>query len=481
MPRRTKILATLGPGSSDAESIRRLIVAGVNVFRLNFSHGSAEEHSQRAHTIRDIGKTLKTPVGILCDMQGPKIRIGSFIDDKKIDLKEGDKFTLDSQLDPEKGDEKAVFIAAELLEDINQSDILLLDDGRLTLQVSVKTQHAIDCIVTQGGVLSSKKGVNKFGGGLSANALTDKDKADIKTAAALNTDYLAISFVRAKEDIEETRRLLNDAGSSAHIIAKIERAEAITEDFLPGIIETADGVMVARGDLGVEIGDANLVAVQKQLIEAANTANKVVITATQMMESMISAPTPTRAEVFDVANAVLDGTDAVMLSAETAVGKYPVETVKAMARVIEGAEKHPLAQRSKHRMHQTFQRIDESLALSAMYVANHLQGVKAVICMTETGFTPLLMSRITSSLPIYAMAQKLGTCEITALYKGVVPVPFDTSNLDPSEVNHCAVEKLREYGAVTHGDLVLITKGDFVNVHGGTNTLKIVRVGDVIR
>ena len=481
MPRRTKILATLGPGSSDAESIRRLIVAGVNVFRLNFSHGSAEEHSQRAHTIRDIGKTLKTPVGILCDMQGPKIRIGSFIDDKKIDLKEGDKFTLDSQLDPEKGDEKAVFIAAELLEDINQSDILLLDDGRLTLQVSVKPQHAVDCIVTQGGVLSSKKGVNKFGGGLSANALTDRDKADIKTAAALNTDYLAISFVRAKEDIEETRRLLNDAGSSAHIIAKIERAEAITEDFLPGIIETADGVMVARGDLGVEIGDANLVAVQKQLIEAANTANKVVITATQMMESMISAPTPTRAEVFDVANAVLDGTDAVMLSAETAVGKYPVETVKAMARVIEGAEKHPLAQRSKHRMHQTFQRIDESLALSAMYVANHLQGVKAVICMTETGFTPLLMSRITSSLPIYAMAQKLGTCEITALYKGVVPVPFDTSNLDPSEVNHCAVEKLREYGAVTHGDLVLITKGDFVNVHGGTNTLKIVRVGDVIR
>ena len=481
MPRRTKILATLGPGSSDAESIRRLIVAGVNVFRLNFSHGSAEEHSQRAHTIRDIGKTLKTPVGILCDMQGPKIRIGSFIDDKKIDLKEGDKFTLNSQLDPEKGDETAVFIAAELLEDINQSDILLLDDGRLTLQVSVKTQHAVDCIVTQGGVLSSKKGVNKFGGGLSANALTDKDKADIKTAAALNTDYLAISFVRAKEDIEETRRLLNDAGSSAHIIAKIERAEAITEDFLPGIIETADGVMVARGDLGVEIGDANLVAVQKQLIEAANTANKVVITATQMMESMISAPTPTRAEVFDVANAVLDGTDAVMLSAETAVGKYPVETVKAMARVIEGAEKHPLAQRSKHRMHQTFQRIDESLALSAMYVANHLQGVKAVICMTETGFTPLLMSRITSSLPIYAMAQKLGTCEITALYKGVVPVPFDTSNLDPSEVNHCAVEKLREYGAVTHGDLVLITKGDFVNVHGGTNTLKIVRVGDVIR
>jgi pyruvate kinase len=481
MPRRTKILATLGPGSSHDEGIRELIVAGVNVFRLNFSHGSAEEHTQRAQTSRSISQALKTPVGILCDMQGPKIRIGSFTDDKKVDLVEGGSFTLDSEMDPEMGDENAVFIAAELLEDIEQNDTLLLDDGRLTLQVRAKTAHAVNCVVIQGGILSSKKGVNKFGGGLSAKALTEKDKADIKTAAALNTDYLAISFVQSSEDVEETRQLLTAAGSSAHIIAKVERAEAITPEFLPGIIESADGVMVARGDLGVEIGDANLVAVQKQLIEAASAANKVVITATQMMESMISAPTPTRAEVFDVANAVLDGTDAVMLSAETAVGKYPVETVKAMARVIEGAEKHPLAQRSKHRLDETFQRIDESLALSAMYVANHLQGVKAVICMTETGFTPLLMSRITSSLPIYAMAEKLGTCEITALYKGVVPVPFDTSQLDPSEVNHLAVEKLREYGAVTHGDLVLITKGDFVNVHGGTNTLKIVRVGDVIR
>ena len=481
MPRRTKILATLGPGSSDDQTIRELIKAGVNVFRLNFSHGSAEEHCQRALTIRTIGRALKMPVGILCDMQGPKIRIGSFIDDQKIHLDDGSTFTLDSQLDIEGGHQDAVYIAQELLEDIDQDSILLLDDGRLTLQVSVKTDHAVQCTVVQGGVLSSKKGVNKFGGGLSAKALTEKDKADIKTAASLHTDYLAISFVQSKEDVEETRELLKQSGSSAHIIAKIERAEAITDEFLPGIIEASDGIMVARGDLGVEIGDANLVAVQKQLIEAASNANKVVITATQMMESMITAPTPTRAEVFDVANAVLDGTDAVMLSAETAVGKYPIETVKAMARVIEGAEKHPLAQRSKHRIDETFERIDESLALSAMYVANHLKGVKAVICMTETGFTPLLMSRITSSLPIYAMAEKLGTCEITALYKGVIPVPFDTSALDPSEVNHCAVEKLREHAEVVNGDLVLITKGDFVNVHGGTNTLKIVRVGDVIR
>jgi len=481
MPRRTKILATLGPQSSDPDSIAKLIGAGVNVFRLNFSHGSAEEHTQRANLIRDLGRSLNTPVGILCDMQGPKIRIGSFANGENILLAPGDKFILDSTIDPQLGSQQGVYLDRQLLEDINQGDTLLLDDGRLTLRVEEKSPRTAHCVTLQGGVLSSKKGVNKFGGGLSASALTDKDKADIKTAAALNTDYLAISFVRSAVDVIETRNLLLEAGSNAHIIAKIERAEAITDELLPGIIDHSDGIMVARGDLGVEIGDANLVAVQKQLIEAANSANKIVITATQMMESMINAPTPTRAEVFDVANAVLDGTDAVMLSAETAVGKYPAETVKAMARVIEGAEKHPLAQRSQHRINEIFQRIDESLALSAMYVANHLQGVKAIICMTETGYTPLLMSRISSSLPIYAMAEKPGTCEVATLYRGVVPIPFKASALDPSEVNHSAVEKLRELEVVSDGDLVLITKGDFVNVHGGTNTLKIVRVGETIR
>lgn len=481
MPRRTKILATLGPQSSDPDSIAKLIRAGVNVFRLNFSHGSAEEHTQRANLIRDLGRSLNTPVGILCDMQGPKIRIGNFANGENILLAPGDKFILDSTIDPQLGSQQGVYLDRQLLEDINQGDTLLLDDGRLTLRVEEKYPRTAHCVTIQGGVLSSKKGVNKFGGGLSASALTDKDKADIKTAAALNTDYLAISFVRSAVDVIETRNLLLETGSNAHIIAKIERAEAITDELLPGIIDHSDGIMVARGDLGVEIGDANLVAVQKQLIEAANSANKIVITATQMMESMINAPTPTRAEVFDVANAVLDGTDAVMLSAETAVGKYPAETVKAMARVIEGAEKHPLAQRSQHRINEIFQRIDESLALSAMYVANHLQGVKAIICMTETGYTPLLMSRISSSLPIYAMAEKPGTCEVATLYRGVVPIPFKASALDPSEVNHSAVEKLRELEVVSDGDLVLITKGDFVNVHGGTNTLKIVRVGETIR
>ena len=442
---RTKIVATLGPASSTEQTISNLICAGVNIFRLNFSHGSAAEHTLRAGMIRSISAQLCMPVGILCDMQGPKIRIGSFTDDQHIQLVDDMPFTLDSNIDPNGGDQQRVYIQQALLADIQQGDTLLLDDGRLTLQVTAKSSTAATCIVIQGGVLSSKKGVNKFGGGLFADALTHKDMADIKTAAALKTDYLAISFVRSREDVELARRLLNAAGSNAHIIAKIEGAEAITETYLPGIIASADGVMVARGDLGVEIGDANLVAVQKHLIEAATNANKVVITATQMMESMINAPTPTRAEVFDVANAVLDGTDAVMLSAETAVGKFPVETV------------------------------------NAMYVANHLHGVKAVVCMTETGFTPLLMSRITSSLPIYAMASKPGTCEITALYKGVVPVPFDATELAPAEINHRTVETLRASNVVTDGDLVLITKGDFINVQGGTNTLKIVRVGEAVQ
>ena len=478
---RTKIVATLGPASSTEQTISNLICAGVNIFRLNFSHGSAAEHTLRAGMIRSISAQLCMPVGILCDMQGPKIRIGSFTDDQHIQLVDDMPFTLDSNIDPNGGDQQRVYIQQALLADIQQGDTLLLDDGRLTLQVTAKSSTAATCIVIQGGVLSSKKGVNKFGGGLFADALTHKDMADIKTAAALKTDYLAISFVRSREDVELARRLLNAAGSNAHIIAKIERAEAITETYLPGIIASADGVMVARGDLGVEIGDANLVAVQKHLIEAATNANKVVITATQMMESMINAPTPTRAEVFDVANAVLDGTDAVMLSAETAVGKFPVETVNAMARVIEGAERHPLTRRSKHRIDHSFQHIDESLALAAMYVANHLHGVKAVVCMTETGFTPLLMSRITSSLPIYAMASKPGTCEITALYKGVVPVLFDATELAPAEINHRTVETLRASNVVTDGDLVLITKGDFINVQGGTNTLKIVRVGEAVQ
>ena len=407
------------------------------------------------------------------------MRIGSFGDEDGILLAENDEFRLDSATSPSAGDIHSVYIERIYLDDFAVGDRVLFDDGRIAMQIISKTPESATCRTLTGGILSSHKGINKFGDGLSAKALTDKDRRDIKTAAALGCDYLAISFVRCARNIEESRTLLSAAGSSsAHIIAKIERAEAIDETRLSGIIEAADGLMVARGDLGVEIGDANLVAVQKHLIEITNSSNKIVITATQMMESMIKSPVPTRAEVFDVANAVLDGTDAVMLSAETAVGDYPVETVEAMTSIIEGAEKHPLAQRSTHRIDEKFQRIDESIAMAAMYVANHLESIAAIVCMTETGFTPRLMSRINSSIPIYAMAQKPGTREIITLYKGVSPIYFSSENLQPNEVNQRAIDTLRMSGALTDGDLVLITNGRITDIGGHTNSLIIVRVGE---
>lgn len=478
MLRRTKIVATLGPKSNDEATIKKLIQSGVNVFRLNFSHGNSDDHQKTALLIRTISSALEIPIAILCDMQGPKIRIGRFKGDTQILLSATQRFRLDSELGERDGHQHCVYMDKMYLDDLQKGDQLLLDDGRISLKIENKQLNAVECVVINGGALSGSKGVNKFGGGLSADALTPKDRSDIGAAAALGTDYLAISFVHSKKDIEETRKLLAAAGSAAHIIAKIERAEAIREENLPGIINSADGLMVARGDLGVEIGDANLMAVQKQLIDAANNANRVVITATQMMESMITTPVPTRAEVFDVANAVLDGTDAVMLSAETAVGKYPVETVQAMARVIEGAEKYPLAQRSTHRINETFARIDESVALATMYIANHLEAVSAIICMTKTGFTPLIMSRINSSMPIYAMAQKEGTSEITALYKGVFPIPFETDSLPPQEIKDKAIEILRKRGSIKRGDIVLITRGDIIDVGGSTNGLQVIRIED---
>ncbi|RXU04773.1 pyruvate kinase, partial [Pseudomonas syringae] len=329
---------------------------------------------------------------------------------------------------------------------------------------------------------SNNKGINRKGGGLSASALTEKDRIDIKTAAKMQVDYLAVSFPRDAADIHLARQLLHEAGGEAGLVAKIERAETVNDvRVLDAIIEASEAVMVARGDLGVEIGDAELVAVQKLIIDRARALNRVVITATQMMETMITQSMPTRAEVFDVANAVLDGTDAVMLSAETAAGAYPIETVDAMHRVIMGAEKHPLAHRSKHRVDEVFHKIDESIAMSAMYAANHLHGVKAIICMTESGDTPRLMSRIRSHLPIFAFSRNARTQNRVTMFRGVTTIPFDSDNYPNEEVNHRAVDELIRRGVVTDGDHVLITKGDYANAQGGTNSLRVVRVGEAIR
>ena len=482
MERRTKIVATLGPATDTPEMIDRLVQAGVNVVRLNFSHGSPEDHKNRAQMVRDAAKRRGKFVAILGDLQGPKIRIARFVE-TKIHLAVGDRFALDANLDKNAGNQFEVGIDYEaLVEDCSVGDILLLDDGRVQLKVIEKLPKRLECEVTIGGPLSNNKGINRQGGGLSAGALTEKDMADIKTAAEIDVDYLAVSFPRTGDDMRQARELMIAAGGDAGLIAKIERAETVScVENIDEIVEASDGVMVARGDLGVEIGDAELIGIQKLIIARARSLDKTVITATQMMESMISSPMPTRAEVFDVANAVLDGTDAVMLSAETAAGEYPVETVEAMVRVIVGAEKNRLAQVSKHRMDETFERIDESIALAAMYTANHLKGVRAIIAMTESGATPLLMSRIRSGIPIFAYSARPKTQTRVALYRGVKTIPFDISEMENSSVNQLAVQKLVDRGDVVEGDIVLITKGDYVNALGGTNTMKIVKVGGTIQ
>lgn len=480
--RRTKIVATMGPASESPEVVEELIRAGVDVVRLNFSHGEPEEHRQRVELVREKAEKLGRFVAVLGDLQGPKIRIARF-KDKKVTLEEGATFYLDATLERDAGDDTQVGIDYKALpQDCSPGDTLLIDDGRLVLTVDGVEGERIQCTVKVGGVISNNKGINRQGGGLSAPALTDKDIVDIKLAAEIGVDYLAVSFPRSAEDMNRARQLMQEAGGNAGMVAKIERAEVVeTVDALNAVIDASDGVMVARGDLGVEIGDAALVGVQKQIISRARKMNKAVITATQMMESMIDSQLPTRAEVFDVANAVLDGTDAVMLSAETAAGSYPVQTVEAMVRVILGAEEHPDTHVSKHRMHQDWNCVDESIALSAMYVANHLQGVKAIVALTESGTTPRLMSRISSKLPIYAFSPRVDTQRRMALYRGVNPVMFNTGAIPPEKANQRVVEVLKEHGLVDEGDLVILSKGDYANVHGGTNTLKILQVGDRVR
>ncbi|MAC45861.1 MAG: pyruvate kinase [Oceanospirillum sp.] len=469
--RRTKIVATLGPATDAPETLTK-VLQYVDVVRINFSHGDPEEHQARVEAVRKTATEIGRFVAVLGDLQGPKIRVARFANGP-IDLAMGDKFTLNMTLDRNAGDQRQVGVDyPELADDVEPGDILLLDDGRLQLKVDEIAKPEVRCTVTVGGKLSNNKGINKQGGGLSAAALTDKDKKDLKTAIALKMDYLAVSFPRTGDDMREARALLGEEGKEIGLIAKVERAESVAnQELMDDMILSCEGVMVARGDLGVEIGDAQLIGVQKKLIQRARSLNKVVITATQMMESMISSPLPTRAEVFDVANAVLDGTDAVMLSAETAVGQFPLETVQAMDRLCRGAEQERVAQQSNHRIHENFGHINEAVALSAMYAANHLDGVKAIICMTRTGLTPLLMSRIRSGMPIYAFSSQPLTQHRVALYRGVTTVPFSTSSTSPEAIQN-AVNELKKRGAVKEGDNVIVTRGD----QSGTHTMTIVRI-----
>lgn len=476
--RRTKIVTTLGPATDKQNNLEKVILAGADVVRMNFSHGTPEDHKRRANRVREIEKKHKINLAILGDLQGPKIRISTFKCDK-VFLKKGDIFILNPNIKKGEGNEKQVGIDYKNLhQDVRPGDILLLDDGKIQLKVVKVFRSEITSQIIVGGELSSNKGINKLGGGLSAEALTEKDKKDILLASEIGVDYLAISFPRCGEDLNYARRLARKANCFAKIVAKIERAEAVAnQTVIDDIITSSDAVMVARGDLGVEIGDSKLVGIQKNLISRSRQLNRVVITATQMMESMINSPMPTRAEVMDVANAVLDGTDAVMLSAETASGKYPAETVSNMSSVCYGAEKISSISTSKHRLDMIFESIEETISMSAMYAANHLKGITAIVTMTKSGSTALMTSRISSGLPIFAMSSHKSTLNITSLYRGVHPMYFDTktyaNNVSAAQE---AISLLHKKGYIKTGDTIILTQGDVMSTVGSTNTVRIIKL-----
>lgn len=474
MIRRTKIVATLGPACNNLKTLERMIQAGVDVVRINFSHGTREQHIEMVELTRSLARAAGRTVGVLADLQGPKIRIGKF-KNGKIRLEVGDQFILDSYC--ELGNQEKVGLDyKELPADLEAGATLMLDDGRIVLSVTSVEDHQVFCVVEQGGVLSNNKGINRKGGGLSAPALTSKDLEDIKTAAEFGADFLAVSFVRSGDDIRQARELIREVGGKGMVMAKIERSEAILA--LDDILEASDAIMVARGDLAVEVGDAAVPALQKRMIRSARTSNKLVVTATQMMESMIANPIPTRAEVSDVANAVLDGTDAVMLSAESAAGEYPVEAVEAMARVCLEAEKEYLVSNDRRAITGINQAtIEEAIARATMFTASGLQ-IRAIAALTQSGVTPLLMSRRSSKVPIFALTPNEETRRRVTLYRGVYPVEFGEGLSDPEEILNLAEQELLNRCVVRNGDIMVMTIGEPVGKSGGTNTMKIIKVGE---
>jgi pyruvate kinase len=474
--RRTKIVATVGPATDNPEVLAEMLRSGLDVARLNASHGTREDQTRRLKMMREAAAAADRSIGFLLDLGGPKIRIEGF-QQGKIKLEEGAKFTLDTALDPKAGTIEGVGVAYKNLpKDVSAGDVLLLADGQIVLDVESVAGTRIVTRVKVGGDLSDRKGLNRQGGGISAPALSNKDREDIRFAAEAGIDYIAVSFCRDAEDIQQARELMKKAGGDARIVAKIERQEAVAN--LSDIISATDVVMVARGDLGVEMGYAELTGLQKTIIHESRAQNRVVITATQMMESMIVNPVPTRAEVSDVANAVMDGSDAVMLSAETATGRYPVKAVQAMAQVIAGAEKYQLQTlRARDRIEGQFKSTEEAIAMAVMYTANHMK-VRAIVALTESGATPLWMSRLRSDIPIYAFTRRESTRRRVTLYRGVYPVIYDVVGVDNTNeaLYRSIFARLLELELVRQGDYVILTKGELSGVEGGTNSMLILKV-----
>ena len=473
---RTKIIATIGPSSGSIDVLEEMIANGCSVFRINFSHGSHDSHGESIANIRKAAENLGQNVAILGDLQGPKIRIGAIVGDS-FPLEEGQELLLDSDIPDAEGSPEGVsYVCDTLAESCGPGRMLMLDDGRVQLEVLSVEGNAIRTKVVAGTKLSSRKGLNLKGGGLAEDALTKKDLRDMEFAAKQDLDYICVSFPSSAEDMLDARQKLDKFDCPSKLIAKLERAEVVaSEAVIDSMINSCDGVMVARGDLAVEVGFHAVTSFQKQIIARSRTLNKPVIVATQMMESMIDSPVPTRAEVSDVANAVFDYADAVMLSAETAVGDYPVEVIKTMYDVIIATEKHTLTQVSKHRVEIEFDYVDESIAMASMYLANHFKAVKAIVCLTESGSTALWMSRIKTHLPLVAISPKETTLNRVALYKGVRPAHLPRESEDNTQLED-VIQYVRKAVDLENGDYVCITYGDVVGVDGHTNTLKILQV-----
>ncbi len=472
--RRTKIIATLGPATDSPEALAAVIKAGADILRINLSHGTAEEQAARAKQVREVARTLKKEVAILADLRGPKIRLEKF-GAGPVTLESGDVFTLDASDKAPPGDQSGIGVTYKgLAADVSPGDLLLLDDGLLTMRVTEVSGSKIICEVEAGGLLGDRKGINVKGGGLSLPGIAPHDIEDIPRVAAMGADYLAVSFPRNAEDMNEARRLLREAGSQARLVAKIERTEAITN--LEEIITASDAVLIARGDLGVEIGDAALPGLQKRITEKSLAQNRVVITATQMMQSMVESPIPTRAEVLDVANSVFDGTDAVMLSAETAVGRHPGAVVEAMNRICLGAELHAETNLDIDQLRVQFERIDQAIAMAAMFMATHVS-VQAIVALTESGSTAKWLSRVRSSVPIFALSPLLESRRRMALYRGVYPVAQDFPGTDVEVAMAEGVQLLVQQGYIKVGDRIILTMGENTGNEGGTNNLRLVELG----
>ena len=473
--RRTKILATLGPATDAPGVLDAILNAGVDVVRLNFSHGDPSGQVARANAVREAAHRVGREVGILADLPGPKIRVERFAEGRVL-LKAGDRFDLVASTTAPLGTIHEVGVSyLGLPGDVIPGDVLLLDDGMLQLRVERIEGERIINTVLNDGALSDRKGLNKQGGGLSLGALTERDRDLIKVAAELGADFIAVSFCRNAEDMEEARRIARAAGSDAALVSKIERAEAIEN--LREIVLASDVVMVARGDLGVEIGDAELPGLQKKIIRESLECGRVVITATQMLQSMVDSPIPTRAEVLDVANAVIDGTDAVMLSQESAAGKYPVRAVEAMARICLGAERQFEADTDFEGAPRNLERADQAIAMATMFLSEHI-GVRAILAATESGGTTRFLSRFRSSVPIYGLSRHDGARRRMAMMRDVFPIDFDSRGMTSREAARRSIKQLFDAGFLAVGERVIFTSGDHMEHHGATNTLRLLQVGE---